>query len=372
MTTSFRHLVDTLTGEETFPCLRLINLQGESAYKRDIELYKKHFGPDCILVNSFGGTETLGFTLYFVDQHTQMHGSDVPVGYVCRGREVVLLDNSGREVGPNHVGEITVRSRYFPNGYWRKPELTQAAYQIDPEGGNRRIYRTGDMGRMLPDGCLVHLGRIDSQVKIRGNRVDVAWVETLLTDLESVKEAAVVVREDVPGHKRLVAYVVPAKELAPTVSELRSSLIREGLPDYMIPSAFVMMESLPLTGIGKVDRGRLPKPGSERPSLESPLVLPCTPAEEELVKIWADVLHLEQVGTHDNFLELGGDSLLASQVVSRVIKTFQVELPLRLLFQAPTIAEMAVVIVQDQVNSVDPSEIERMLSELESFPETSI
>ena len=197
--TTFRHFVSTLTGDEAFPKLRLITLNGELVYKRDVELYKKHFSPDCIFVNSLATTETGPVAQYFVDQHTQITDSIVPVGYPVVDKEIVLLDEAGREVGVNEVGEIAVRSQYLFLGYWRRPELTRAVFLPDPEDGHKRIYRTGDLGRMLPDGCLVLLGRKDLQVKIRGNRVELAEIEMALLELAAVKEAVVVDREGVPG-----------------------------------------------------------------------------------------------------------------------------------------------------------------------------
>jgi len=282
------------------------------------------------------------------------------------------------------IGEIAIRSRYGAAGYWRRPDLTQAAFLPDPAGGDERIYRTGDLGRMRSDGCLFHLGRKDFQVKIRGYRVEVAEVETALLELDTVKEAVVVGHEDKRGDpsaplragpsaalrtgKRLVAYIIPAGPRAPTVSELRR-LLANKLPDYMVPSAFVMVDRMPLTATGKVDRRALPPPDDTRPALDSPFVAPRTPVEERLAGIWAEVLGLDRVGVHDNFLELGGDSLLATRVISRVLPQFQVKLPLRDLLEASTVAEMGEVIVQNHADKVDKQTLQRILVELEGLSE---
>ena len=364
--TVFRHFVRTLTGKEQFHKLRAVMLSGEAAYKRDVELYQAHFSPDCIFVNIYGAAEAGQFRHYFVDHDTQLPGSLVPVGYPLEESEVLLLDDDGKEVGLNQIGEIAVKSRYLSAGYWRKPDLTQAAFLPDPEGGDKRIYRTGDLGRMLPGGCLEHLGRKDFQLKIRGFRVEAAEVELALHSLDNVDETVVVARKDASGDTQLVAYVVASRKPEPTASELRRYLA-DRLPDYMVPSAFVMLDALPITGVGKLDRRVLPPPGSARPELEIPFAAPLTPVEETLAQIWSDVLGLERVGINDNFMDLGGDSLRATRVVSRVINTFQVELPLRSLFDAPTIAEMAVVIVQNQAKLAEPAHVERMLAELESL-----
>jgi len=288
----------------------------------------------------------------------------VPVGYAVEDKEVILLDEGGCEVGVGQVGEIAVKSRYLAAGYWREPELTKARFLLDPNGGDQRIYLTGDLGRMEPDGCLFHLGRRDFQVKIRGYRVEVSEVEMALLEHAAVKEVAVASREVQSGDRRLVAYFVPTGQPAAGVRELRNFL-KDRLPDYMIPSAFVMLRTLPLTPNGKVDRLALPEPEKSRPELGTPFVAPSTPVEEELSRIWAEVLSLDQVGIRDNFFDLGGHSLAAARVVSQVIKQFQLELPLQSLFQSPTVAEMAMIITENQAKKVGQEEMARMLAELE-------
>jgi len=362
----FRNFLDTLTGEEEFPHLRAIRLGSQTAIKRDVELYKKHFSPNCILINVLASTETGIIRWYFIDKETQITTATVPVGYPDEDMKVLLLDDDGKRVGFGQIGEIAVQSQYLSPGYWRRPELTEAMFLPDPEGGDERIYLSGDLGRMLPDGCLEHLGRKDFRVKIRGNRVELAEVEGALLNLNTVKDAVVVAREAQAGDQRLIAYLVPAEKPAPTVTALRH-LLAETLPDYMFPSTFVIMDSLPQTPNGKLDRQALPDPGYARPQLEASFVGPRTPVEQGLTDIWAEVLGLEQVGIHDNFLELGGDSLLAGQVMSRVISEFRVDLPLRSLFQAPTVADMSLAITQRRAKAADQADIDRMLAELETL-----
>ncbi|MBE7553881.1 MAG: amino acid adenylation domain-containing protein [Anaerolineales bacterium] len=337
--TVFRSLLMTLMGEEQFPKLRLIDLGGETVYQRDVELYKKYFSADCLLVNGYGCTELNVARQYFINKDTQMSRSVAPVGYAVEDTEILLLAETGEEVGLNRMGEIAIKSRYLCPGYWRKPDLTQAAFRSDPAGGNEKVYYTGDMGRMLADGCLIYHGRRDFQVKVRGHRVEVAEIEMALLGHPAVKEAVVVAQEDVPTDKHLVAYLVP-KEPAPTISELHCFL-KEKLPDYMLPSTFVMQKALPLTSTGKIDRHILPPPDPVRPNLNGMYVAPRTPVEQRLAGIWIQLLRLEQVGVHDNFFELGGHSLLAIQVISRLREAFQVELSLRNLFEAPTVASLA-------------------------------
>ena len=363
--TAFRHFGNTLTGDQAFPTLRLVIVTGEPAYKHDVDLYKTYLSPDCILVARLGSTETLTFRWYFIEKGTQVAFDPVPAGYAFQDKEVLLLDD-GHEVGIDQIGEIAIKSRYLSPGYWRRPDLTQTLFLPDPKGGNERIYLTGDLGRMLPDGCLIHMGRKDFQVKVRGHRVEVNEIELALLELDEVKAAVVMGREDAAGDQRLVAYLVPDTEPAPTIGELRTHL-KEKLPDYMVPSAFVFLDALPLLPNGKVDRLALPAPSGARPELENDYLAPRTAAEETLVSIWAEVLGLALVGVHDNFLELGGDSLLAGQVISRVIGTFRVELPLRSLFEAPTVADMALAITQSQAEGAKPEDIERLLAELEAL-----
>jgi acyl carrier protein len=318
------------------------------------------------LVIGLGTTETGNVVQYFIDKETEIAGDIVPVGYPSPGMEIILSDDSGKKSGGDRTGEILVKSRYLSPGYWRMPDLSKAKFICNPEGGDKRIYFTGDIGRMRPDGCLFHLGRKDFQVKVRGYRVEIAAVQKALLDLENIREAVVVDREDSIGEKRLIAYLVCDTLSAPSVSSLRRALLLK-LPDYMIPSAFVILDAFPLTPNGKVDRRALPPPGRSRPTLENPYVAPRSPVEEALVEIWAEVLDLDHLGINDNFFELGGHSLLATQVITRVINTFRVKVSIRSLFQAPTVADMAVVIVQNQLEKAESKDLESLLAELEAL-----
>jgi acyl carrier protein len=219
---------------------------------------------------------------------------------------------------------------------------------------------------MAPDGCLFHLGRKDFQVKVRGYNVEVSEVEMALLEHAAVKEAAVVGRESQSEDRRLVAYFVPAEMPAATVTELRNFL-KERLPDYMIPSAFVMLDALPLTPNGKVDRLALPAPDGKRPEVDTPFAAPRTLVEEELAGIWAEVLSLDRVGIRDNFFDLGGHSLAATRLVSQVIRTFKLELPLQSVFQSPTIAAMEALITEHKGKQLGEEELDCVLMELESL-----
>ena len=338
--TIFRHFVSALTDNPRFPALRLILLGGEPIFCSDVEIYKKNFSPSCFLVNNFSGTEAPSCRYYFIDKQTENRNRIVPVGYPVNDKEILLLDDCGEEVDLNEIGEIAVKSAYLSPGYWRMPDLTQAVFLPDSEGGDKRIYYTGDLGRMQPDGCLELLGRKDLQVKIRGYRVEIAEIESALLKHSQVKESVVVAMENHAGDLQLVAYVVLAEQAVVTVGELQSYL-KQKLPDYMVPSAFVELEALPLTPNGKVDRGALPKPSREHRELEERYQAPRTEVESIMAAIWSEMLGVEHVGTEDNFFDLGGSSLLASKLFVRLREEFQIDLPLRLLFESPTLASIS-------------------------------
>jgi len=365
---AFRSFVGTLTMKDELPKLRLVVLGSEPVISRDAELYKKYFSPQCILVNRLGSTETTNFRLYFIDRDAQINGTIVPVGYAVEDMEVLLLDGGGERVGFNEVGEIAVKSRDLAVGYWRNPALTRAVFLPDPMGGNQRIYLTGDLGRMRPDGCLTHVGRKDFQVKIRGYRIELGEIEAALLNLYVVKQAVVVARGNEAGDDCLTAYVVPSVNPRPTMSALRRALAKR-LPDYMIPAAFVVVDSLPLLPNGKVDRRALPAPGRTRPELEVPFVSPRTPIEEALAGIWAEALGIDQVGVVDNFFDLGGHSLLAGRVISRMRDTFQMDVPIQSFLEAPTVADIALVITRCLARELEDDELAHTLAYIESLPD---
>ena len=365
---AFRSFVGTLTMKDELPKLRLVVLGSEPVISRDAELYKKYFSPQCILVNRLGSTETTNFRLYFIDRDAQINGTIVPVGYAVEDMEVLLLDGGGERVGFNEVGEIAVKSRDLAVGYWRNPALTRAVFLPDPMGANQRIYLTGDLGRMRPDGCLTHVGRKDFQVKIRGYRIELGEIEAALLNLYVVKQAVVVARGNEAGDDCLTAYVVPSVNPRPTMSALRRALAKR-LPDYMIPAAFVVVDSLPLLLNGKVDRRALPAPGRTRPELEVPFVSPRTPIEEALAGIWAEALGIDQVGVVDNFFDLGGHSLLAGRVISRMRDTFQMDVPIQSFLEAPTVADIALVITRCLARELEDDELAHTLAYIESLPD---
>jgi hypothetical protein len=369
--TAFRHFIEILRDQENFPALRLIQLGGARVTKRDVEQYQQHFSPDCILLHNLSSTETGTLGRYFIDKSILLSGYTVPAGYMPADKEVVLLDEAGQEVGVNCEGEIAVKSRYLALGYWRQPELTRAAFLPDPAGGDALFYRTGDLGRRGLDGCLEHLERKDFQVQIRGHRVEVAEIEDLLYAHTAVKEVVVTGHAEPTGETRLVAYVVPAQSPGPSSSELQH-FIRAKLPAYMVPSTFLWLDALPLTPNGKVNYQALPVPDGHRPALATPYIAPRTPLETMLVRLWAELLPLEDIGIFDPFLELGGHSLLAMRLIARIQDALQVDIPVHAFLEAATVAELAVVITQHMASQQGVEAVAPFLSALEELSDDEV
>ena len=341
----FRSLCATLTGRERFPDLRYLRLRSDTVYNSDIALYRKYFAPTCVAATGLASTEAGVLREYRIRQDAEFSGSEVPVGYALDGKEVLLLDEDGKEVGFNEVGEIVVRSEYLSSGYWNDPELTAEKFRPDPQSSGKRLYYTGDLGQLLPDGCLIHKGRKDFRVKIRGYGVDLVEIENTLRSHGTIKDAVVIAKPAESGEARIIAYYVSKREPVAAADELRKFL-RANLADYMVPSAFVKLDALPLTSNGKVNRKALTEPGHERPDLTEPYQSPRNATEQALVEIWEGLLDVRPVGIHDNFFDLGGHSLTATRLVSEVVRYFEWQLPLQQLFQYPTVARIAMVIDQ--------------------------
>jgi amino acid adenylation domain-containing protein len=316
--------------------LRLMVIGGEAALPERVRAWQAAAGGRVRLLNSYGPTETIiAVTLWEAPESGGV--SRVPIGRPVPNTRCYVLGAAMRPAAVGVPGELYVGGAQVARGYLDRPAATAGRFVPDPFAAEpgARLYRTGDRARWRADGTLEYLGRLDGQVKVRGFRIELGEIEGALRRRAEVADCVVVAREDVPGEKRLVAYVVGDVE----AGALREHLRRE-LPGYMVPAAFVVLERLPLTPNGKLDRRALPAPeyaaGADR------YVAPRTPAEEVLAGIWAEVLRLERVGVTESFFELGGHSLLATRVISRVRQLFGVEVPLRALFEGPTVAELAV------------------------------
>ncbi|HKG94775.1 MAG TPA: amino acid adenylation domain-containing protein [Gemmatimonadaceae bacterium] len=345
----WQHCIQTLEGmspAERAPLLanklRLILAASEPLPSDVPERWSFGLGHPARLINMFGQTETTGIvSVYAIPSHEQ-NGRIVCIGRPIANTRIYLLDANSQPVPVGIPGELCIAGYGLGRGYLNQPELTAERFVADPfvaEPG-ARMYRTGDRARYLADGTLEFLGRGDNQVKIRGFRVEVEEVEAVLRQHPAVREAVVTALGDVGGERKLVAYFSARHKPVPTVDELRRFL-KQQLPDYMVPSAFVLLEAIPRLPNQKVNRPALPAPDLSRPELESGYVAPRTPTEEVVAGVWADVLGLARVGVEDNFFALGGHSLMAARVVARIRTALSVEVPLRALFDTPTVSAMA-------------------------------
>jgi amino acid adenylation domain-containing protein len=296
------------------------------------------------LVNVYGPTEVTCWC-------TQASFTEpVPVVHIGRpmaNADVYILDPQGEPVPIGVAGELHVGGAGLARGYLNRPELTAQRFVPHPfrDDPDARLYRTGDLARYAADGSIEFLGRIDHQIKLRAFRIELGEIETTLLQHAAVREAVVICREDQPGDRRLVAYLVPREADAARGAELVSALrgeLQSRLPEYMVPSAMVLLPSLPLTANGKIDRAALPPPDAVRPAMDAPFVGPRTPVEQAIARAWSELLGMNEIGVNDHFFsDLGGHSLLATQVCSRLRETFEIDIPLRTFFETGTVASLA-------------------------------
>jgi amino acid adenylation domain-containing protein len=360
------------------PSARLVIIGGEKALTERVAQWHAHTAqtaPLPRLMNTYGPTEaTVVATLCELssgasdDLATQ---GEVPIGRPLGEGLVYILDGNLNPLPISVPGELHVGGLGLARGYINRPKLTSERFIPDPfsDEPGARLYKTGDLARWRSDGNIEFLGRLDDQVKIRGFRVELGEIEAALGRHPALRGTAVLTRTDASREERLVAYVVPHRRPEPTAREL-GAYLKERLPEYMVPSVFVVLDSLPLTPSGKVDRRSLPAPGLSDVRAENVYVEPRTPVEEQLAEIWEEVLGLERVGVHDDFFELGGHSLLAVRVVTRLNRQFGVELPLHVLFEDPTIEGLALAVTQMQAEA--EIDIEGMLAQVEQMQDQSV
>jgi amino acid adenylation domain-containing protein len=378
--TAFWHeLVAAFDGEGLAlpPAVRLTIIAGEKALARRVTQWHEHVartGHRVRLINVYGPTEATAATTQG-ELHPGAGRGDATQGGASIGRplgraRIYILDGSMNLVPIGVAGELHVGGPVLARGYLNRPELTSEQFIADPfsDTPEARLYKTGDVARWRTDGNIEFLGRVDEQVKIRSFRVEPGEIESILSSHPAVRGSVVVLREDGPDQKHLVAYIVP-RDTDPAIDELRGYL-KGRLPEYMVPSAFVTLEALPLTPNGKVNRKALPAPDPSGFRAENAYAEPRTPVEGQLVEIWEEVLGLERVGVHDDFFELGGHSLLAARVVTRLNRHFRVELPLRTLFEEPTIEGLALAVTQMQAEA--EIDIEQMLAQVEQMQGHSV
>ncbi len=339
--------------------LRFILVGGEKLERRLLAKVFEQLGQLVQIVNIYGLTEITDVNALSVIGSGDLERT-VTIGRPLQNNRIYITNRDGSLQPIGVTGEVCVSGESVSRGYLNRPELTAEKFAVCPFEDGALMVRTGDVGRRLPDGTIELLGRMDHQIKLRGFRIEIGEIEALLDSHPDVRENVVIVREDVLGDQRLVAYVVPGQEQrtenkeqtsekeAPQFSILNSqfsaelrAFLKQKLPDYMIPAAFVLLETLPHTPNGKVDRKALPAPDQALLRRDRAVVAPRSPLEVQLAAIWSQVLGVEEIGIDDNFFELGGHSLLATQVITRVRSTLQVELPLQKIFEEPTIAGMA-------------------------------
>ncbi|MEN1927037.1 non-ribosomal peptide synthetase/type I polyketide synthase [Luteimonas qiangzhengi] len=346
----FRILLAADLSAHSLPALKLVLLAGESLAPADANSWIALFGERIRLVNLYGPTETTLAKFFHRLPATPVEGSFVPVGKPIPGAEALLLDGNLEHCAPGEIGEMFIRTPYRSLGYCNEPGLTAAAFIRNPYGTGPEdlLYRTGDLAQCLPDGNYRFVGRKDFQVKIRGNRVEPGEIEAHMRDCPGVREAVVVAREDRPGDVRLVGYYLPGaaapgEEVTPV--SLRS-LLASRLPAYMVPDLCIAMERMPLSANGKLDRVALPAPGSARPDLAVAYAPPVGSREQQVCEAFAALLGIERAGRHDNFFDLGGNSMLAVQLLGRLQQHAEQPLPATLIYAHPTPASFAAALVQ--------------------------
>lgn len=355
----FRTFVAQVAGPEQVASIRLLRLASDAILPQDLAAYRRWFSPTCQLWLCYALTEVKTVTMTFLARDVPILPTAMPSGPPIDGMAIQIVDEAGQSLGPDQVGEIIVRSRYVSPGYWRDPELTAARFRPDPDAPGVFLVQTGDLGKLDHHGNLIHKGRKDTQVKVRGYRVELSEIEAHLAALDGVQEAAVRAYPLASGEVRLAAYWVSHSSAPPSSSDLRRRLSQH-LPDYMLPATFTRLARLPVNGNGKIDRGALPYPGHHRPALDTPFSAPHTGLEQALAAIWAELLELETIGCDDNFFALGGDSLLAMRLVIAVEKRLGCTVPMTFLRQ-PTVAYLAALLTDgishrpDELTSLPPA-----------------
>jgi amino acid adenylation domain-containing protein len=336
----FRAITNQELQPNYFPALRYVLLAGEPLLPADVRRWMDVFGERIQLVNLYGPSETTLVKFCYFVKAADKNLPSIPIGKPMPGARALLVDAHGKACRPGKVGEIYIRTPYRTIGYYNEPQLTSEVFIQNPfnDDPNDIVYKTGDLGRLLDSGDFEFVGRRDQQIKIRGVRVELKEIENVLRSHEAVDDVAVIDYQQANGDGGLCAYVALNRELA---TEELQDFMRDDLPEVMVPAAFIVMNALPRTFNGKIDRRALPQPDPERNLRQGPVVAPRNSVEEIVARVWAEVLGIKQISIHDNFVNLGGHSLRMTQVTSRLSKAFGIEIPLRALFESPTIVELA-------------------------------
>ncbi|MBU2649756.1 MAG: non-ribosomal peptide synthetase [Bacteroidetes bacterium] len=335
-----RQFLATLKKDQVFKKIRILLVGGETLYRSDVEKARRHLRKQAMILNLYASTEAYYARGYKIYGQTVIKSNIVPIGYAVRGVEMLIQDEEGVRKDPNKTGEIAIKSPYIALGYWNQPEQTATDFHACPGEPGQIIFRTRDMAYKQSDGCIVHVGRSDSMIKLRGYRIDLGEIENVLLQDKLVKEAAVVVKENPFGTKHLVAYVVPAGKKSPDYNYLKLAVIRM-LPQYMVPSYFVEMESLPKNDIGKTQRRDLPDPEWEKARVGGEMVAPRTALEEELREIFERILEVQPISINANIMDMGADSLRLFVAFDEIEKRFGTRLNIDRILENPTIEFIA-------------------------------
>jgi amino acid adenylation domain-containing protein len=338
--------------------VRRLIVGGEALATRLAREVHDSFGGRVEIYNEYGPTEaTVGCMIHRFNP-AAAERPFVPIGKPVANTQVYVLDPHLNPVPENVTGELYVAGDGLAMGYLNRRDLTAERFLPNPFIPGRRMYRTGDLARRLPGADLDFVGRADGQIKLRGFRIELGEIEAALGEHSALRDCAVLLREDIPGDRRLVAYFVAVGE-SPATSELRRFL-EERLPAFMVPAGFVPLETMPLTVNGKINRLALPAPDGGRPTLETAFVAPETEMERAVTEIWKGVLRFDEIGVYDDFFRLGGQSILAAQVMQRINQRFRVNLPVRLIFDKPTVANLAVLVEEALIERLEAEpELER-------------
>jgi amino acid adenylation domain-containing protein len=334
----YRRLTDELEPQSVLPSLRMIIIGGESAHWDDVVRFRRHFPRGSLLINTLGCTELPTYRFFIIDHETELAAGSIPAGHAVPATDAVVVGDNERRSINGEAGEIVVRSRYLALGYWNRPEETAKKFSFNADG--TRSFRTGDLGRIRGDGILEFLGRRDWFVKILGNRVELEEIEAMLRAHPDLRDACVVLQRETMTDAKLCAYVVARAGRTPSRSDLQAFL-RLRLPDYMVPSFFEFLPDLPLNRNGKTDRRALESRKAIPRANRVNDTRPGTDAERLIAGICEEVLGDQQIGINENLFDLGANSLLAMMIVSRLSRAFDVELPITLVFDLPTVAELA-------------------------------
>ncbi len=342
-----RHFTSSLDPGNGFPHLRLLMLGGETLYRSDVEKARKVFDRNLLIVNIYASTEAYLMRSFPIKHNTIIKTNTVPIGYPVEGMEIMLVDKNGKEVNEKYSGEIILKSKYLTEGYHNRPELQESDFIQDPKNPGMRILRTYDLAYYSHQNCMIHIGRGDQVVKLRGYRIDFGEIINLLLDNNSVTEAFCTLQKNPQGDDHIIAYLVPADKKTPDIEHLNTMLVRM-LPDYMIPSHILLINSLPKNSSGKIMASELPEPewysgsGIIKEMAENDI-------ERTLTEIFEATLKISPIGTNENFLKLGANSLSLFVALSEVEKKFTVKIDIKVAMDTPNIKSLASFVEQAQI-----------------------